>query len=110
MSLPVTVLVTYKPKPGKEQELEELVRRHGPMMRATGLLGPDGVRSWRATSKRGHGEGVYFVELMQWRDGEASGIAHQTPEVMSVWEPMEALLEELIIAPLEALGEALPGT
>jgi quinol monooxygenase YgiN len=106
VSQPVSVLVTYVPKPGKEEELAELVRRHGPMMRRTGLLGPEGVRAWRATTKRGHGQGVHFVELLQWRDAQASDLAHQTPEVMSVWEPMEALVEELIIAPLEALPEA----
>lgn len=109
MSDPVMVLVTYKPKPGKEAELEALVRRHGPTMRATGLLGPEGVRTWRVVPRAGEGEGAYFVELMQWRDAEASGLAHQTPEVMAVWEPMEAALEELIIAPLAPLDPPTTG-
>jgi quinol monooxygenase YgiN len=103
MSKPVTVLVTYRPKPGMEEALADLVRRHAPALRSTGLLGPAGARAWRATDKRGHGGGSYFVELMQWRDEEASGLAHQTPEVMAVWEPMDAALEQLQITTLEPL-------
>ena len=34
-----------------------------------------------------------FIELFQWRDGEAVNEAHVLPEVMAVWEPMGALTE-----------------
>lgn len=104
---PVPVLVIYRPKKGKEKELEALVRQHGAKMRATGLLSPDPVRCWRAKDKEDHGQpGEYFVEVMAWRDAAAPGIAHQTPEVMSVWEPMGPLLEELRITHMEPLATA----
>jgi len=96
---PVTMLVTYRPKPGKEAELRALVEKHGPALRSTGLISDDPVRTWEATDERGHGaEQVYFVEMFSWRDAEASDIAHQTPEVMAVWEPMGPILEELSLA------------
>jgi hypothetical protein len=38
---------------------------------------------------------------MAWRDDEASNIAHQTPEIMAIWEPMGPLLEELKLTKLE---------
>jgi hypothetical protein len=63
------------------------------------------VQVWQAIDKRGHGEAEpYFVELMSWRDAEASDIAHQTPEIMAIWEPMGPLLEELKLAKLEPLA------
>ena len=104
-SAPVTMLVTYRPKKGKAAELQALVEKHGPTLAKTGLLSKDHpVQVWKATDKRGHGaEEPYFVELMTWRDGEASDIAHQTPEIMAVWEPMGAVLEELKLAQLDPL-------
>lgn len=101
MGAPVTTLVTYKPKKGKAAELEALVRQHAPVLRATGLITEEPVRVWSATDKRSGEE--YFVEQFQWLDEEASAIAHQTPEIMAVWEPMNAVLEELTLAKLEPL-------
>jgi quinol monooxygenase YgiN len=99
---PVTTLVIYKPKKGKFKELQALVEKHGPTLAKTGLLSDEPVRVWVATDKRGHGEQEpYFVELMAWRDDEASNIAHQTPEIMAIWEPMGPLLEELKLTKLE---------
>lgn len=101
MGQPVTTLVTYRPKKGKSRELEELVRQHSPVLRASGLITDEPVRVWAATNKR-TGE-TYFVEQFQWLDEEASAIAHQTPEIMAVWEPMNLVLEELTLAKLEPL-------
>src|SRR4051812_45224569 len=100
-SAPVLTLVTYQPKKGKEAELLALVRKHWPTLQKVGLVTPEPARIWRATDKlKGT---VSFVELFSWRDGEASGVAHQTPEVMAVWEPMGAVMEEMSIEQLEAV-------
>jgi hypothetical protein len=40
--------------------------------------------------------------MFSWRDEQAAGIAHQTPEVMAVWEPMTPLLESLEISVIDA--------
>ena len=43
------------------------------------------------------------MELFQWKNGEASGVAHQTPEVMAIWEPMGPILENLTLCEVEPL-------
>ena len=99
---PVTMLVTYRPKKGKEKEMLSLVERHWPILNKVGLVTKEPVKIWRATDKRS-GE-VYFVEMFQWKDSEASTIAHQTPEVMAMWEPMGVILEELKLASIEPVS------
>lgn len=101
---PVTMLVTYRPKKGRERELQALVEKHWPALDRVGLVTKEPVRIWRATDKRTGA--VSFVETFQWRDAEASTIAHQTPEVMAVWEPMGAILEALELAQIEPISPA----
>src|SRR4051812_46794503 len=96
---PVTNLVTYYPKPGRERELRALVESHYPVLRRTGLATEMPARIWDALDIRSGQR--YFVELFQWKNEEASSIAHQTPEVMAVWEPMGPVMENMIIAKLD---------
>ena len=101
-SNPITMLVTYRPKQGKEEELLALVRRHWPALQEVGLVTQDPARIWRATDKRS-GE-VSIVEMFQWKDADASGIAHRTPKVMAIWDPMGPILEELKLASLDPVS------
>ncbi len=88
---PVMMHVTYRPKKGKEEALFALVKKHWPALKKAGLSTKDPATIYRATDKRS-GQ-VYFIEIFSWRDGQASGIAHQTPEVMAIWEPMGRVME-----------------
>ena len=106
MAQPVTTLVTYRPKKGKEAELEALVVRHWRVLDQVGLVTQEPVRLWRATDKRS-GE-IHFVEMFQWKDPEASGKAHHTPEVLALWEAMGPVLEELKLSTIESLAVAAP--
>ena len=99
---PVLTHVTYRPKKGKEKDLFALVKKHWPTLKKTGLVTADPATVYRATNKR-TGD-VYFVEIFSWRDEKASGIAHQTPEVMAVWEPMGPIMEGMEIATIEPVG------
>ena len=99
---PVPMLVTYLPKKGRDKELLALIKKHGPALKKVGLITKAPVRLWRATDKR-TGE-VSFVEMFQWTDAEASTLAHQTPEVMAVWEPMGPVLEALKLAVIEPVA------
>ncbi|HXD33917.1 MAG TPA: hypothetical protein VN643_22550 [Pyrinomonadaceae bacterium] len=96
---PVLTHVTYRPKKGKEEELFTLVKKHWPMLKGIGLVTNDPAKVYRATDKRSGA--VYFIEIFSWRDEKAPDIAHQTPEVMSVWETMGPVLEGLELAALE---------
>jgi quinol monooxygenase YgiN len=93
---PVKTHVTYRPKPGSEAALLAMVKKHWPSISSTGLVTDEKAVVYRALNKRSGQE--YFIEIFTWRDEEASSLAHQTPEVMAVWEPMGPLLESMEIA------------
>ena len=96
---PVTNIVTYVPKKGKEAELLELVKKHEPALRKVGLVTDEPFRVWKAYDIRKQRQ--QFIEYFVWKDGNASDVAHQTPEIMAVWEPMGPVLEELTICEVE---------
>ena len=98
---PIPTLVIYTPKKGKEKDLQTLVEKHWPILNGLGLVTKDAARIWKATDKRTGG--VYFVEMFSWKDGHAPDVAHQTPEVMAMWEPMGLVMEDLKLATIEAL-------
>ena len=100
MSEGVRTHVVYRPKKGKDEALLALVLKHGPALESTGLIvGPKPVVYTARNIRSGE---RFFVEMFSWRDEKAAGIAHQTPEVMAVWEPMTPLLEGLEISVLDA--------
>jgi hypothetical protein len=96
---PVTMLVSYHPKAGREAELQHLVEQHYPTLTKLGLVTDMRAQVWKAHIKGS--DRPYFVELFQWKTPQASGVAHQTPEVMAVWETMGPLLEKLDLVELE---------
>ena len=98
---PVNMLVTYRPKEGKEEEIAALVRKHWHALQGAGLVTEEEVVIWRAVDKRSGR--VSFLEKFQWKDEEAPGIAHQLPEVMAIWEPMTPMLDELKLDTIERL-------
>jgi len=102
---PVNRLVIYRPKKGSFDALRAILVQHGPTLRRTGLITDEPVRLWVGTDLVRHGTTEpYFVESFQWRDGQAADIAHQTPEVMSVWETMGPHLEGMTLTTLEPVG------
>ncbi len=96
---PVTMLVSYYPKKGSEDALLTLVKKHWPILKNAGLTTQKPAEIWRAKDKRSGA--VYFVEKFQWATPESSDIAHQTPEVMAVWEPMGPIMENMTLAVVE---------
>ena len=97
-------LVMYKPKPGSEQKLLELCKKHAPALKASGLAADEPINLYRATDLRRHGEPEpYFIETFEWKTPDAGEIAHQTPEIMAVWEPMGDHLADLTIIMLEPI-------
>ncbi len=92
-SKPVDVLCIYRVKEGQEAAFKKLLKKHGPALKSAGLSGELAPRIWQAESRRKGG--AIFVEMMQWKDEKSSGMAHQMPEVMAVWEPMGDLTSEM---------------
>ena len=98
---PVSMLCVYRVKDGKEADFLQLLERHWPALSGVGLVTPDPAQVLRATDKAGK---TVFVETFAWRDAEAPNVAHQTPEVMSVWEPMGALADEMSFWAVESVA------
>jgi quinol monooxygenase YgiN len=92
----VKVFVTYRPKKGSEARFLSVLKRHWPALRKAELVSRKRPQVWRATDKRTRR--THFIETFEWKDASASDLAHQTPEVMAVWRPMEPLLESMDIA------------
>ena len=92
----VVVIVAYRPKPGKENELIDLVRSRMPTLRKEGLVSdrvPTIVRSRDGT----------IIEVSEWKSREAIDAAHKNPNVLAMWNQFFALCD---CVPLKSLAEA----
>jgi hypothetical protein len=74
----------YKPKPGCEQALIDLVRDHLPPLRSQGLVTDRSSIVMRTA-------GVIIVEIFEWVSQEAIAGAHQNPVVIGLWQRFEAV-------------------
>ena len=74
----------YKPKPGCEEALLQLVRDHLPPLRAEGLV------TDRPSIVMRTAEGT-IVEVFEWVSREAIAGAHQNPKVIDLWKRFEAV-------------------
>src|SRR5436309_14993982 len=102
MKTPVKMHVTYRAKPGKEEELLALIKKHGPALQSTGLIVGGPAVIYRATDKRS-GEN-FFIETFAWRDEDAPEAAHQMPEGMAGLEPMTPILAGMQLAVVEEVS------
>jgi hypothetical protein len=85
-----TVICLYRVAAGREAEFTRLLARHWPALHALGLVTDERPRHYRGAEKGG---APLFVEIFQWRSEEAARQAHEHPEVMAIWEPMDKLTE-----------------
>ena len=74
-----TVIVVFRPKRGKEHELEQLLKEHVPILREEQLV------TDRKPYVMKSSEGV-FVEVFEWKSKEAIQQAHTNMEVGKMWE------------------------
>jgi len=72
----------YKPRPGCEQELLELVRNHLPPLRAQGLV------TEREPIVMRTGDGT-IIEIFEWVSQQAVAGAHNNPAVLDLWSRFE---------------------
>lgn len=102
----------YKVKPGKEDEMVELLERHYPALQKAGLVTDDAPLVYRGTPSGkpdgDHGAERVFIEIFAWKSEASPGLAHQSPDVMAVWEPMGAICEEMDFPSFTPLALAYP--
>jgi quinol monooxygenase YgiN len=92
----VIVIVAYRPKPGKENELLELVQSRVPILRQEGLVTDRQPAIMRAR------DGT-IIEVSEWKSRDAIDAAHQNPNVLAMWNKFFAICD---CVPLNSLVEA----
>ncbi len=70
-------IVAYRPKAGREAELDTLIADHAPFLRRIGL-----ATERPSTLMRG-ADGV-VIDVFEWKDG-AIATAHEHPQVLEMW-------------------------
>jgi hypothetical protein len=78
----ITVAI-FRPKVGRESELLELLAERLPLLRRLGLATQREPMLMRSR------EGV-ILQVSEWASDEAIGRAHETPEVLAMWERFDA--------------------
>jgi hypothetical protein len=82
-----TVIATYRVRAEGEARFRELLARHWPTLRALGLVTETPPQIYRSTE-----DPPTYVEVFTWVENGYE-LAHQHPDVLAIWEPMEPLLE-----------------
>ncbi|MCZ6507289.1 MAG: hypothetical protein O7A04_04470 [Acidobacteria bacterium] len=99
---PIQILCRYRLKPGKEQEFERLLKRHWQSLFELGLASDQPARLLRGSDKAGN---VAYIERFAWKSESSIASAHESPEVMQLWEPMGALCEDMEFWEVSALTD-----
>ncbi|MEO1014136.1 MAG: antibiotic biosynthesis monooxygenase [Pseudomonadota bacterium] len=87
----VMVIAVYRPKPGREEVLEALVRRHHGVLAEEGLVDETPVLAGRAR------DGA-VIEVFIWKSQDAIDAAHENPAVKALWDEFEGACEYDVIA------------
>src|SRR5204863_9355195 len=92
----VCVIVAYRPKPGKGDELLELVQSRVPTLRKEGMVTDRAPTIMRAR------DGT-IIEVSEWKSHEAIDAAHKNPIVLAMWNKFFAVCD---CVPLNTLPES----
>ena len=90
------VIAVYKPRPGKQAELEAVVARHWPVLRNQNLITERPAYIMRAA------DGT-IIEVFEWLSLQAIDDAHTNPEVQKLWTEFGEVCEYV---PIGSLPEA----
>jgi hypothetical protein len=86
----VTVICQYRVRTGTEEAFLRLLQRHWPKLSELGVVTDEPAAAYRGVDEKGRP--VYY-EIFSWRSDAAFERAHSHPEVLAIWEPMDALCE-----------------
>jgi intein/homing endonuclease len=98
----IIVIVGYKPKPGREIELEELMKTHHSILKQENLVSErDPIV---AQAKDGT-----IVEVFEWVSSEAMRSAHENKNVLAMWQKYDAVCEYVPISTVPEARELFSG-
>src|SRR4029453_6220986 len=92
----------YRPKAGKEQELQAIVDEHMPTLRQYGLV------TDRPAIRARSADGT-LIEIFEWASLEAVSAAHQHPAIAKIWERMGPIADFPSMKDLPEAGQPFPG-
>lgn len=90
------VIVAYKPKSGRSEELEQLVKEHYAILKKEGLV------SERKPIIAKSSDGT-IIEIFGWKSSECIAQAHENKTVQKLWENFADVCEYV---PLSKVSEA----
>lgn len=93
-----TVIVGYKPKPGKEEALKELMKTHLPILKQEGLVRDKESYIMEAA------DGT-IVEVFEWLSAEAVQKAHTNAVVLAMWAKYAEVCDYVPAGPLSELSQ-----
>jgi hypothetical protein len=82
-----TVICTYRVRVDAEGEFRDLLGRHWRTLHELGFVTDERARVYRKLDE------PTYVEIFTWVEGGFER-AHDHPDVLAIWEPMDPLLEE----------------
>ena len=94
------VIAVYRPKPGSEQRLLELVRGHVPFLRGLGLATDRPAVAMRADN----GD---ILELFEWCEGGVEA-AHAHPQVEKLWERFAEVCDYVPLSEVPGIDRPFP--
>jgi quinol monooxygenase YgiN len=89
-------MALYRPKPGKADELKEILNVHIPTLREEGLITERELLTLQA-------EDGTIIEIAEWKSTESIDKAHHSEKVMAVWDKISSVAE---LTSLSSLAEA----
>ena len=91
------VIAAFKPKPGKDDELKQVIADRLPLLRRLGLS-TDRVNI-TMRSKNGT-----IIDVSEWVDDDAIKRAHETPEVHELWKRFDECSEYVKLESLDEIN------
>ncbi len=83
-----TVICTYQVRPDQEERFRELLARHWNTLHDLGFVTNEESLVFRSVDAP-----PTYVEVFTWVEGGFDR-AHEHPDVLAIWEPMDPLLED----------------
>ena len=95
------VIATLRPKEGKLEELKQVLNDRLPLLRRLGLVTERENITMQAL------DGT-ILDVSEWVDDHAIDRAHETPEVLELWERFEACCEYVDLGSLAEVNSPFP--
>src|SRR5580698_1909360 len=96
------VIVGYKPKAGKAEDLRLLMREHLPILKSQNLV------TDRASIIMEAKDGT-IIEVFEWKSEAAIEHAHTNPEVLKMWGKYAEVCDYIPAGQVEEIGTLFSG-